>query len=69
MAHSVKCLSCKHEDLSLIPKTEVKKVQVWYCVLVNLELGKRRAADPWGSMASQSSLLANETRCLKNGGQ
>lgn len=43
-------LAAQHKDLSLIPSTHVQKLQ-------QSALGRRRQADPWGLLASQSVQL------------
>jgi hypothetical protein len=56
MARLGKCLLCKHEDSSLIPRTYVKKLDV-VAQACNLSAGRLRQADLWGSRDTQSTLL------------
>lgn len=55
---------CKHGDLSAIIRTQALSY-----MLVIPALGRKRQADPWGSLASQHGTLgelqASETLCLK----
>lgn len=76
MAYSVKCLSCKYEYLCSSPRifsnnnnsNNKNKSQVWWNILVIPALGRKKQEDPWGSLASQASLLDkfqdNERPCL-----
>lgn len=54
VAHWVKHLPHKHKDLSTVPRTYTK-IQVRQYMSIILALGKQREADPWGSLARQSS--------------
>lgn len=45
----VKCLPCKHEDLSLVPRTHVKYQACAY----NFSAGMEEQEDPWSSQAGQ----------------
>lgn len=47
MAQLIKCLACKHEDLSSVPRTHAGK---------RLSLVASAQLDCWGSLASQPSL-------------
>lgn len=57
MAQRAKCLPCKHGDLSLIPRTHVKKPgggglrgvpSMVGCMLIISALGMLKQVDPWG---------------------
>lgn len=41
----VKCLFCKHEDLNLIPSTQIKD-HAWWLILVIPELRRHKQRDP-----------------------
>lgn len=61
MAQSIKCLLCKHRNLSFIPRSHVKKKkQALWCMRVFLATARREAerqADSQSSLASCPSLL------------
>lgn len=42
MTQSVECLPCKHEDLRLIPRVQVRKHWVLWCPLAVPALGRSR---------------------------
>lgn len=55
MAQVVKCLLYKHKDLSLIPRSDVKKPGMVVCTLNRGEVEKMM--DPWDLLVSQLSLF------------
>lgn len=57
IAQSVKCLSCRHEDLSLILRTHIKIPGT--VTPVTPGLGRRRQADLRIFVTSQFSLLGD----------
>lgn len=67
MAQLVKCLLCKHEDLSLISNTHIKSWVVAEFIILLLE--RWRQKDPWSLLTRQPSLKGtlgpNERPCLK----
>lgn len=64
-----KCLFCKHENLSLIPRTHSVS-QAWSFMLIILALEKQRKADPWGlpSLVDEFHAFLTKTKrwCLRN---
>lgn len=68
MAQFVKRLPHKWENLSLIPRNHLKKLDLVVCA-GNPALRKWRQVGVWASLASQprqiSNLQANERPCLK----
>lgn len=70
IAHLVKYLVCKHEDLSLISRTHIEMPCMVTCAY-NAIIGEAETGDPWGLLAIQSSLIgeleAKKRPCLKKG--
>lgn len=52
VTQSVKCLPCQHDDLSLIPRTHLKKYRAWWPVLVIPVMGRQRQEDHRSSLVS-----------------
>lgn len=54
-AQMAKCQPCQHKDLSLIPRTSVKKSWVWWWVPVFLVLERQRWKGPWAHWPANPS--------------
>lgn len=57
MAQLGMCLSYKHKNPSLTPRTHENESKIWWYELVSLEPRRQRQVDPWGLLTSQATLI------------
>lgn len=70
MTQSIKCLSLKHEDLSLNPKTQVKNLSMVTCTYSPQNRDKQILVVCWpASLALPRKPQASERPCLRKQGK